>query len=71
MGRRLIRIAKKDIIATSSDLINRELDVVMISAQVYHGVFIEIKSNILTIRNMLGNKHHLDISIIDEIIYSV
>ncbi|CAN5811317.1 hypothetical protein BH24BAC1_BH24BAC1_06150 [soil metagenome] len=69
MGKRQVRIFRKDLGPERESLLQKEAHLVMRSARVFRGLITELAGDHLTLLNHRLQPHTLDLAEIEEIVY--
>ncbi len=69
MSKRLIRIFQPDLSERSSELVNREINVILKSNQTFFGHCWKIENQIIFIKDLRKHAHNLAFTQIESVIY--
>ena len=69
MGKRQIRILRKDILAKQSEILGKTGHVILSDHVVFNGLIEEINQTHLKLRDPRFNQHNLEIAAIEELVY--
>jgi hypothetical protein len=69
MPKRLIRLTGKELLASSSDIQDRDLNVVGNGGRTYFGRVISNSEKSLVLKDLRGHKHQLALNDIESVIY--
>ena len=69
MGKRQIRISRKDILLKKAEIEGKEGHVIMADHVVHNGQILAVSDNYVELRDPRFNKHKLDIGAILEVVY--
>jgi small nuclear ribonucleoprotein (snRNP)-like protein len=69
MGKRLVRLFQKDLLANIPRMIDRRLDIVMQNNTTIHGTLLSFTGNEIIIKDFISRKHKVNPAEIAEIIW--
>jgi hypothetical protein len=69
MGKRQIRIFRKDIVLKKTEIVGREGHVILTDHVVFNGKILEITDRQLILQDLRLNKHVLDLTQLVEVVY--
>ena len=69
MGKKLIRISQVELNSSIEQFVAIELNLVLKTGSVLHGVIQNVKGDIISLKNLKGNKMIVNIRDIEEIIF--
>ena len=69
MGKRQVRIFRKDILSKKSEIEGKPGHVILSDHVVHHGQFLEVTESHLLLRDPRFNKHTLELGAIEEVVY--
>ncbi|WMJ71616.1 hypothetical protein RCC89_00295 [Cytophagaceae bacterium ABcell3] len=68
MGKRLTRIKASELVQKSSEVINKECDIVCYGNRTFHGIITDLNSHVLYFKNMFQKQSEIKLEHIEEII---
>ncbi|WP_026462860.1 hypothetical protein [Adhaeribacter aquaticus] len=71
MGKRQVRVLRKDIIAKQAEFLGKSGHVILSDHVVFNGLIEEINPTQLKLRDPRFKKHFLEISAIEELVYDI
>ncbi|MFL5728048.1 MAG: hypothetical protein ACJ75J_01060 [Cytophagaceae bacterium] len=69
MGKRLIRIFRKELKAKAASLAGRKINLVLQNQSTFYGVLLKVDQEGLELKDLLNKKHYFKFSGIEEIVY--
>lgn len=71
MGKRQIRIFNKDILSRSTEVINREANLILYGKKTLHGNIMKLEKDIFTVKDTILRIHKVGLTDIEEINFDI